>query len=69
MNARFILLLAGMAALLTAASLPALGQLYQPVAADRPTDAQVTALIPNFSGIWARLSFPGFEPPLEGPAR
>ena len=67
MNARFILPLAGMAALLTAASLPALGQLYQPVAADRPTDPQVTALIPNFSGIWARLSFPGFEPPLEGP--
>jgi hypothetical protein len=23
--------------------------------------------IPDFSGIWGRLSFPGFEPPLAGP--
>jgi hypothetical protein len=26
-----------------------------------------TPPIPDFSGIWARLSFPGFEPPLFGP--
>jgi hypothetical protein len=65
MNPRFTLPLATMAALLTAAALPALGQLYQPV--DRPTEATGSALIPDFSGIWARFSFPGLEPPLEGP--
>jgi hypothetical protein len=25
------------------------------------------ALIPDFSGIWARFFLPGFGPPLEGP--
>jgi hypothetical protein len=67
MNPRFTLPPATMAALLMAAALPALGQLYQPVGAGRPSDATGAALIPDFSGIWARLSFPGFEPPLSGP--
>jgi hypothetical protein len=26
-----------------------------------------TTSIPDFSGMWARVSFPGFEPPLAGP--
>jgi hypothetical protein len=66
-NPRFSLLAATMAALLTAAALPALGQLYQPVGAVQPSGTTDAALIPDFSGIWARLSFPGFEPPLSGP--
>jgi hypothetical protein len=45
----------------------ALGQLYQPVGAGSARDVTGAALIPDFSGIWARFSFPGFEPPLEGP--
>src|ERR1700681_4026325 len=28
---------------------------------------QSAASIPDFSGLWARVSFPGFEPPLAGP--
>jgi hypothetical protein len=37
--------------------------------ADGPGDrgAQVTAAIPDFSGIWAHLTFPDVEPPLSGP--
>jgi len=55
--------------LLLTAAMPALGQLYQPVDAGRPGDVTGAAPIADFSGIWARFSFPGFEPPLEGPAR
>jgi len=29
--------------------------------------SQGTASIPDFSGIWSHLMFPGFEPPLSGP--
>jgi hypothetical protein len=67
MNPRFTLPLATMAALLAAAALPALGQLYQPVGPGSVSDVTGAALIPDFSGIWARFSLPGFEPPLEGP--
>jgi hypothetical protein len=28
---------------------------------------QSAASIPDFSGLWARVSFPGFEPPIAGP--
>jgi hypothetical protein len=48
----FVLLAAATSALLTA---------------DRPGGAQRAASIPDFSGIWAHYSFPGFEPPLSGP--
>jgi hypothetical protein len=53
--------------LLLALAAPALGQLYQPVDAGHVSDATGVALNPDLSGIWARFSFPGFEPPLEGP--
>src|SRR6516225_9832949 len=56
-----------MTALLAAAALPALGQLYEPVEAIQRGDATAAASLPEFSGIWARISFPGFEPPLSGP--
>jgi hypothetical protein len=66
-NLRFTLLAATMTALLAAAALPALGQLYEPVEAIQRGDATAAASLPEFSGIWARISFPGFEPPLSGP--
>jgi hypothetical protein len=70
-NPRCTLLAATMAALLAAAVPSALGQLFQPVGASRPSDVtsgvKGPALIPDLSGTWARLSFPGFEPPLSGP--
>jgi hypothetical protein len=68
MDPRFILLAAATSALLTAAVVPTLAQLYQTVApADRPGGAQGAASIPDFSGIWAHYSFPGFEPLPSGP--
>jgi hypothetical protein len=53
--------------LLLTAAVPAFGQLYQPVNVGRTSAVTGGALTPDFSGIWARFSFPGFEPPLEGP--
>ena len=68
MNRPFSLLAAASSALLTAAVVPTLAQLYQTVVpADRPGGAQGVALAPDLSGIWAHYSFPGFEPPLSGP--
>jgi hypothetical protein len=32
-----------------------------------PASAQGGAAVPDFSGIWAHPSFPGFEPPVSGP--
>ena len=55
--------------LLLTAAVPAFGQLYQPVEAGSTSAVTGAALTPDFSGIWARFSFPGFEPPLEDPAR
>ena len=54
------------AALLTAA-VPASGQTTGPVAGPANGAVEGAASVPDFSGIWARLSFPGFEPPLAGP--
>jgi len=54
------------AALLTAA-VPALAQTTGSDAGPAKGAAEGAASIPDFSGIWARLSFPGFEPPLAGP--
>jgi hypothetical protein len=50
-----------------AAAIPARAQTATP--ASRPVDrgAQETAAIPDFSGIWAHLTFPDVEPPLSGP--
>ena len=53
--------------LLLTAVVPAFGQLYQPVDAGRASAVTGATLTPDFSGIWARFSFPGFEPPLQGP--
>ena len=49
-----------------AAAMPARAQTAMP--ASRPADggAQSTAAIPDFSGIWAHLTFPDVEPPLSG---
>ena len=54
------------AALLTAA-VPASGQTTGPVAGPANGAVEGAASVPDFSGIWARLSFPGFEPPFAGP--
>src|SRR5215471_7976827 len=51
------------ATLLTAAAVPAFGQTADPANGG----AQGAVSIPDFSGLWARVSFPGFEPPLAGP--
>jgi hypothetical protein len=50
-----------------AAATPALGQNVVPVVGPATSGTQSAASIPDFSGIWGRLSFPGFEPPLAGP--
>jgi hypothetical protein len=55
------------AALLTAAAVPASGQTAGPAAGPSNGGAQGVASIPDFAGLWARVSFPGFEPPLAGP--
>jgi hypothetical protein len=60
MNPRSTLLTA---ALLTAAAVPTSGQ----TAGLTNGPAQGGTSIPDFSGPWARVSFPGFEPPLAGP--
>jgi hypothetical protein len=61
---RDFLLLVTLAA---AATTPALGQTVAPAVGQANSGTQVAASIPDFSGIWARISFPGFEPPLAGP--
>ena len=50
------------AALLTAAVVPASGQTAGPANGG----LQDAASIPDFSGIWAHLTFPDVEPPLSG---
>src|SRR5215470_18317183 len=65
MNTRSILV---GAALLTAAAVPASGQTVGLDAGPDNGVAQGAASIPDFSsGLWARVSFPGFEPPVSGP--
>jgi hypothetical protein len=65
MNARCwnFLLFVNLAA---AAATPALGQ-SAPAAGATSSPTQSPASIPDFSGIWAHYSFPGFEPPRSGP--
>src|ERR1700676_4906703 len=52
--------------LVAAAATPAIGQTARPAVA-ASTDTQGAAAIPDFSGIWAHLTWPDVEPPLSGP--
>jgi hypothetical protein len=53
-------------ALAAAAATPAVGQAARPAVA-ASTATQGTDAIPDFSGIWAHLTWPDVEPPLSGP--
>ena len=61
---RNFLLLVTLAA---AVATPAAGQAVAPAIGSENSGAPGAAAIPDFSGLWARVSFPGFEPPLAGP--
>src|SRR5499427_3520320 len=50
-----------------AAAMPAWGQVVAPAAGPSANGTQNAASIPDFSGIWAHLTWPDFEPPLAGP--
>jgi hypothetical protein len=60
---RELLLLAALAA---AGAVPAWGQTAVP-AIGASSGAQGAASIPDFSGIWAHMTWPDFEPPVAGP--
>jgi hypothetical protein len=64
MNTRSILVAA---ALVSAAAVPASGQTAASAGGLANGGAQGVASLPDFSGLCARVSFPGFEPPLAGP--
>jgi hypothetical protein len=51
---------------LAAAGTPAVGQTAQPAAAASTAEPSAAA-IPDFSGIWAHLTWPDVEPPRSGP--
>jgi hypothetical protein len=53
--------------LAAAAATPALGQAVAPAVGPASSGTQTAASIPDFSGIWAHPSLPGFEPPASGP--
>ena len=54
-------------AVVTAVAIPAWGQVMAPgVGPDRSVRQSATS-IPDFSGIWAHLTWPDFEPPISGP--
>jgi hypothetical protein len=65
-NHRQWLTVAATVGIVTAATL-APGQTPMQTAAPIDGGNQSAASIPDFSGIWGRLSFPGFAPPLAGP--
>jgi hypothetical protein len=52
--------------LVAAAATPAVGQTTLPAAAASAA-TQGAAAIPDFSGVWAHLTWPDVEPPLSGP--
>ena len=54
-------------AFLTALAIPALGQVVAPGVGPAGGAGQSAAPIPDFSGIWAHLTWPDFEPPISGP--
>ena len=62
---RWQLLLLG--TLAAAVAPPAWGQTVVPGVGTANSGTQGAASIPDFSGIWAHLSWPDFEPPLAGP--
>jgi hypothetical protein len=49
------------------ATAPAFGQNVVPAAGPANSATQGAASIPDFSGVWAHPSWPGFDPPLSGP--
>jgi hypothetical protein len=53
--------------LAAAAATPAFGQAVAPAPGQASSGMQSAAGIPDFSGLWAHPSFPGFEPPASGP--
>jgi hypothetical protein len=55
------------ATLIGMAATPTLGQTETPAAASIGSGNQSAASIPDFHGIWGRVSFPGFAPPVTGP--
>jgi hypothetical protein len=65
MNVRRDLVL--LVTLAAAAAAPALGQDVAPAVGRANSGTQSAASIPDFSGLWAHSSFPGFEPPASGP--
>jgi hypothetical protein len=56
-----------MMALVTASATSALAQTVAPLAGRTSSGTASTISIPDFSGIWAHLALPGFDPPLSGP--
>src|SRR5436190_17003057 len=54
-------------AFLTALVMPALGQVVAPAVGPAGGARQSAAPMPDFSGIWAHLTWPDFEPPISGP--
>jgi hypothetical protein len=64
MNAHLDFLL--LVTLAASAAMPAWGQVA-PSVGPAGSGTQGAASIPDFSGIWAHPSFPGFEPPAAGP--
>ena len=54
-----------LAMLVASVVVPAFGQEAAPAA--RPAGPQASASIPDFSGIWAHLTWPDVEPPRAGP--
>ena len=53
--------------LVAAVSTSALGQTLAPTVGSANGGGRNATSIPDFSGIWAHLTWPDFEPPLEGP--
>jgi hypothetical protein len=58
-----------LAILIVTAATPTLAQTATQAAAPIGSGNQNAASIPDFSGIWARVSFPGFGRPLAGAGR
>jgi hypothetical protein len=56
-----------MMTLAAAVGTPAWGQTVTPAGESASSGSQSAKAIPDFSGLWAHPSFPGFEPPASGP--
>ena len=57
-----------LAMMLTAvAAVPAFGQAVMPTVGSAGNGKEITASIPDFSGMWVHGSIPGFEPLASGP--